>query len=76
MESRGNTMNDDGMIVEIKVNRCKGELVYSVDCSSELTNDELEYYLEEIIKGICEWKPEICSEHSQNYSGTIKKKKI
>jgi len=64
----------DEALVEIKVNRSKDELVYSIDCSSSLTNEELDYYLEEIIKGICEWKPGICSEHAQNYAKNVKKK--
>jgi hypothetical protein len=65
----------ENIVVEIKVNRVKDELVYSVDCSSEITNEELEYYLEQIIKGICEWKPGICTETIQSFNGIIKKKK-
>jgi len=64
----------DEALVEIKVSRSNDELVYSIDCSSSLTNEELDYYLEEIIKGICEWKPGICSEHAQNHTETIKQK--
>jgi hypothetical protein len=62
-------------LVEIKVSRNKGELLYSVDCSSELTNEELEYYLTEIIKGLCSWKPGVCTEHFKNFEGKIKKQK-
>jgi hypothetical protein len=65
----------ENIVVEIKASRVKDELVYSVDCSSEITNEELEYFLEEIIKGICEWKPGICTETVQNFNGIIKKKK-
>ena len=65
----------ENIVVEIKVNRVKDELVYSVDCSSEITNEELEYYLEQIIKGICEWKPGVCTETVQSVKGIIKKKK-
>ncbi len=68
-------MVEDNVLVEIKVSRIKGEIVYSVDCSSELTNEELEYYLEEIIKGICSWKPGICQEHVKSFEGKIKKEK-
>jgi hypothetical protein len=62
-------------LVEAKVSRSKGEIVYSVDCSIELTNEELEYYLEEIIKGICNWKPGVCQEHVKALKGKIRKKK-
>lgn len=65
---------EEKIVVEIKASRNKDELVYSVDCSNEITNDELEYYLEEIIKGICEWKPGVCTEAIQNVKGTIKRK--
>ena len=68
-------MAEDCILVEAKVSRNKGEIVYSVDCSSELTNGELEYYLEEIIKGICNWKPGVCQEHVKNIKGKISKKK-
>jgi hypothetical protein len=68
-------MVEDNVLVEIRVSRNKGEIVYSVDCSSELTNEELEYYLEEIIKGICSWKPGVCTEHVKNFEGKIKKEK-
>lgn len=43
----------DETLVEIKVSRNKDELVYSIDCSGNLTIEELEYHLEEIIKGVC-----------------------
>ncbi len=67
-------MIEDNVLVEAKVSRDKGELVYSVNCSSELTNEELEYYLEEIIKGICSWKPGVCEGHVKNFNGKIGKK--
>jgi len=66
---------DDNVLVSISVSRDKGELVYKVDCSSELLNEELEYYLEEIIDGICKWKPNVCEEKIQSFKGTIRKKK-
>jgi hypothetical protein len=68
-------MVEDNVLVEIKVSRIKGEIVYSVDCSSELAEEELEYYLEEIIKGICGWKPGVCLEHVKSFKGKIKKEK-
>jgi hypothetical protein len=65
----------DNVLVAVTVSREKGELVYQVECSSDLLNEEIEYYLEEIIKGLCSWKPGICKEHTKNIKGTIKKKK-
>ena len=63
---------NDNVLVALTVSRDKGEIVYRIDCSSNLTNDELEYYLEEIIKGICKWKPSICEETAKSFNGTIK----
>ena len=59
----------------ITASRKKGVLEYKVDCSSNITNEEFEYYLGEIIKGICEWKPDVCKENIRSYRGTIKQKK-
>jgi hypothetical protein len=67
---------DNNVLVAITVSRDKEEIVYKVDCSSELTNEELEYYLEEIIEGICKWKPGVCEEKMQSFKGTIRKRKI
>ena len=66
---------DKNVLVAITVSRDKKEIVYRVDCSSELMNEELEYYLEEIIKGICNWKPDVCEEKLQSFKGTIRKRK-
>ena len=63
---------DDNVLVALTVSRDKDEIVYRLDCSSNLTNDELEYYLEEIIKGICKWKPSICEDTAKGFNGTIK----
>jgi hypothetical protein len=60
------------VLVEIKVSRKNGEIVYKVDCAKEVTSEELAYYLDEIIDGICTWKPEVCEESVQRMSGTIK----
>jgi hypothetical protein len=68
-------MASDNVLVEITASREKGEIVYRVDCSSNLTNEEFEYYLEEIIKGICKWKPDICEKNIRSFKGTISKKK-
>ena len=53
-------MSHDNVLVAITASREKGEIVYKVECSSDLTNEEFEYYLGEIIGGICTWKNGIC----------------
>jgi hypothetical protein len=68
-------MTSDNVLVAITASREKGEIVYRVDCSSSLTNEEFEYYLEEIIKGICKWKPGICEKNIRSFKGTISEKK-
>jgi hypothetical protein len=54
-------MAKDAVLVSITASREKDEIVYRLDCASNLTKEELEYYLEEIITGICTWKPGLCS---------------
>ena len=66
---------DDNILVSVTVSRNKDEIVYKVDCSSSLTNEELEYYLEEIIDGICKWKPGVCEETVKSFKGTVRKRK-
>jgi hypothetical protein len=66
---------DDNILLLVTVSREKDEIVYKVDRSSSLTNEELEYYLKEIIEGICKWKPGVCEETVQNFKGTIRKEK-
>lgn len=68
-------MAQDNVLVSITASREKGEIVYRLDAASSLTNEELEYYLEEIIKGICSWKPDLCKNNVKTLKGTIKKKK-
>ena len=68
-------MVDNDVLVAITASRDKGEIVYRVECASSLTNEELEYYLEEMLKGVCEWKPGICEEHLRVFKGTIREKK-
>jgi hypothetical protein len=65
----------NNVLLSVTVSRKKDEIVYSVDRSNDLTNEELEYYLKEIIGGICKWKPGICEETVQTFKGTIKKGK-
>ncbi|MCW4046668.1 MAG: hypothetical protein NWE99_03780 [Candidatus Bathyarchaeota archaeon] len=68
-------MTQDGVLVSITASREKDEIVYRVDCSSDLTDEELEYYLSEIISGICKWKKGICEENIRSFKGKLKKKK-
>jgi len=68
----GTSMSKDDALVMITASRKKGEIVYKVECSNDLTNEEFEYYLGEIVKGICEWKHDICEENIRSYKGTIK----
>ena len=51
--------------------RINGAIEYKVDCSKGVTSDELAHFLEEIIKGICTWKPEVCEETVQTVVGKI-----
>ncbi len=67
-------MAKSNILVSITASREKDEIVYKLDCASTLTNEELEYYLEEIIKGICAWKPNLCEENVKTLRGTISKK--
>jgi len=68
-------MAKDTVLVSITASRVKDEIVYKLDSASSLTNEELEYYLEEIIKGICTWKPDLCKSKVKTLRGTIRKKK-
>ncbi|MGA3061263.1 MAG: hypothetical protein ABSD92_12970 [Candidatus Bathyarchaeia archaeon] len=65
----------NNVLVAVTVSREKEEIVYTLDCSSVLTNEELEHYLKEIIEGICKWKPGICQETVKSLKGTIGKRK-
>jgi hypothetical protein len=68
-------MSHDNVLVAITASREKGEIVYRVECSSDLTNEEFEYYLGEIISGVCTWKKGICEENIRSFKGKIKEKK-
>jgi hypothetical protein len=68
-------MSRDNVLVAITASREKGEIVYRVECSSDLTNEEFEYYLGEIISGICTWKKGICEANIRSFKGKIKEKK-
>ncbi|MCX8150207.1 MAG: hypothetical protein N3D85_01700 [Candidatus Bathyarchaeota archaeon] len=67
-------MVKDNVLIAITVSRDKEEIVYQVDCAHNLLDEEIEYYLSEIIKGLCMWKPSICKEHSKTLKTAIKKK--
>jgi hypothetical protein len=45
-------MSQDNVLVAITASREKGEIVYRIECSSDLSDEELEYYIGEIIDGI------------------------
>jgi hypothetical protein len=36
-------MNQKDVLVTITASRCKGEIVYEVECSSAITHEEFEY---------------------------------
>jgi hypothetical protein len=63
------------VLVSITASREKGEIVYRVESSSDLSNEEFEYYLSEIINGICRWKKDICEENVRSFKGLLKEKK-
>jgi hypothetical protein len=63
---------DENVLVTITVSRKKEEIVYKVDCAKEVKSEELAHYLDEIIEGICTWKPEVCEETVQTIIGVIK----
>ena len=63
---------DEKILVTITVSRKKDEIVYKVDCAKDVKSEELAHYLDEIIEGICNWKPEVCEETVQTIVGTIR----
>ncbi len=67
---------DENVLVNIVVSRKKDEIVYKVDCAKEVKSEELAHYLDEIIEGICTWKPEVCEETVQTIVGTIRESSI
>ncbi len=68
-------MDEDSVLVAITASREEGEIVYRVECSSGLSNDEFEYYLGELISGVCKWKKDICEENVRSFKGKIKERK-
>jgi hypothetical protein len=75
INSEGKIMVKNNVLVAITASREKDEIVYRVESSSNLANEEFEYYLSEIINGICKWKKNICEENIRNFKGTLKEKK-
>ena len=53
----------------------KRRIVYKIDCAKDVKSEELAYYLDEIIEGICTWKPEVCEETVQTIVGIIRETK-
>ena len=68
-------MSQNNVLVSITASREKGEIVYRVDCTSDLSKEEFEYYLGEILKGICEWNKAVCEESVRSFEGKIKPKR-
>jgi hypothetical protein len=66
---------NENVLVTIIVSRKKDEIVYKVDCAKEVKSEELAHYLDEIIEGICTWKPEVCEETVQTIVGVIREPK-
>jgi hypothetical protein len=63
---------NENVLVTITVSRKKDEIGYKVDCAKEVKSEELAHYLDEIIEGICTWKPEVCEETVQTIVGVIR----
>jgi hypothetical protein len=68
-------VSEENILVSLTASREKGEIVYRVECASDLTKEEFEYYLSEIVKGVCEWNKTICEESIKRFKGTIKKRR-
>ena len=68
-------MSQDNVLVALTASRDKGEIVYRVECSSDLSKEEFEYYLSQIIKGVCGWNKAVCEESMKSFEGKIKPKK-
>ena len=64
---------DKDLLVEIIVRRNKDKIEYRVNCANDVKSEELAHYLDEIIEGICTWKPEVCEETVKSITGQIDK---
>ncbi len=58
----------------IVVNQTEKGIKYKVECANNITSDELAHFLDEIIEGICTWKPGVCQETVETIVGVIKEK--
>jgi hypothetical protein len=63
---------DENVLVSITVSHKKEEIVYKIDCATDVKSEELAHYLDQIIEGICTWKPEVWEETVNTIIGTIK----
>jgi len=72
----GRRMMDGTVLVKIIVVRNKGKIEYKVDCANDVRNEELAHYLDEIIEGICTWKPEVCEDTVKSITGQIKNQEL
>jgi len=62
---------DADTLVSINVSRKGDKIIYKVDCAKNVKSEELAHYLDEILEGICTWKPEVCEETVRSIIGTI-----
>ena len=67
---------DGTVLVNIVVVRNKDKIEYKVDCANDITSEELAHYLDEIIEGICTWKPEVCEETVKSITGQIENQEL
>ncbi len=63
---------DKDVLVEITVSRKNDKIMYKVNCANDVKSEELAHYLDEVIEGICTWKPEVCEETVKSITGQIK----
>lgn len=69
-------MDDNNVLVSITASREKEEIVYRIESASNISNEEFEYYLSEIVNGICKWKKDICEENMRSFEGkSLERKK-
>lgn len=64
-------MDNNNILVAITASREKDEIIYRVESASNISNEEFEYYLGEIVNGICKWKKGICEENLRSFEGKI-----
>jgi len=64
-------LDNNNILVAITASRDKDEIIYRVESASNISNEEFEYYLGEIVNGICKWKKGICEENLRSFEGKI-----